>query len=292
MARIRTLKPEFPHSESMGHVSRDARLTFILMWTLADDSGRLRGNSRMLASLLFPYDDDAPGLIESWLTELEQQGCIVRYSADGTTCVQICNWLKHQKIDKPSASKLPPFDESSRIVANPLERSSEDQGSRTGIKDQGSKDQEGNAPRAKRSTATRLPDDFELTPERIAYAQEQRIDPQRTFQNFRDHWKSAGTANARKLDWDAAWRIWCRNEQKFTGGSTSRISTATPATNDQAAWAEARFLAKEIGFRDPHPGETVTAYARQAKESKDRPPTVPLAERRGLAGIKRIGALV
>lgn len=119
----------------MGRVSRDARLCFVQMWTIADDSGRLRGNSRMLASLLFPYDNDAPGLIDSWLSELEQEGCINRYLADGSTYIEIANWLSHQKIDKPSPSKIPAFDESSRILANPRERSSEDQGSRT--KDQG-----------------------------------------------------------------------------------------------------------------------------------------------------------
>jgi len=137
MARIRTIKPEFPQSESMGRISRDARLTFVLSWTMADDSGRLRGNSRMLASLLFPYDNDAPGLIDGWLAELEHEGCIDRYSVDGQSYVQIRNWLNHQKIDKPSASKLPEFNESSRILAKPLDHSSEDQGSRT--KDQGPK---------------------------------------------------------------------------------------------------------------------------------------------------------
>lgn len=123
MARIRTIKPEFPHSESMGRVSRDARLTFIELWTLADDAGRLRGNSRMLASLLFPYDDDAKKLMEGWLVELEREKCIVRYLVDGTSYIQICNWLTHQKIDKPSPSKLPPFDESSRTVSTPREDS-------------------------------------------------------------------------------------------------------------------------------------------------------------------------
>lgn len=116
MARIRSIKPEFPHSESMGEISRDARLTFILLWTLADDSGRLRGNSRMLASLLYPYDNDAPELIDGWLCELESQRCLVRYKADGSSYIQIYNWLIHQKIDKPSKSKIPPFDESSRIL--------------------------------------------------------------------------------------------------------------------------------------------------------------------------------
>jgi hypothetical protein len=135
MARIRTIKPELPQSESMGRVSRDARLTFIELWTLADDEGRLRGNSRMLASLLFPYDDDAKDLIDGWLTELEVEECLVRYKVGGDTYIQISNWLIHQKIDKPSKSKIPEFDESSRILANPREVSSEDQGSRT--KDQG-----------------------------------------------------------------------------------------------------------------------------------------------------------
>ena len=133
MARIRSIKPEFPQSESMGNVSRDARLTFILLWTLADDEGRLRGNSRMLASLLFPYDDGEDGHVsttgknvEAWLDELEREGCIVRYQIDGAAYVQVSNWLIHQKIDKPSKSKIPSFDESSRNLANPLEVSSEE----------------------------------------------------------------------------------------------------------------------------------------------------------------------
>ena len=131
MARIRSIKPELPQSESMGKVSRDARLLFVLTWTLADDEGRLRGSSRMLASLLFPYDDDAPGLIDGWIAELVAEGCVHVYSVDGSTYMQIAKWLNHQKIDKPSKSKIPEFVESSRIVAN----------ARGGIKDQGSKDQ-------------------------------------------------------------------------------------------------------------------------------------------------------
>ena len=129
MGRIRTIKPEFPHSESMGRVSRDARLTFILLWTLSDDSGRLRGSSRMLASLLFPYDDDAKDLIDAWLSELERESCIARYMIAGTSYLQVCNWSKHQKIDKPSGSKIPPPEEGSRILSNPRAVSSEDQGS-------------------------------------------------------------------------------------------------------------------------------------------------------------------
>jgi len=136
MARIRTIKPEFPQSESMGRISRDARLCFVQLWTIADDSGRLRGASRMLASLLFPYDDDAPGLIDGWLTELEREECIHRYKSDGQHYIEICNWLSHQKIDKPSESKIPSFanirEDSPRI----REHSTLDQGMDQGM-DQG-----------------------------------------------------------------------------------------------------------------------------------------------------------
>lgn len=135
MGRIRTIKPDFPHSESMGNISRDARLAFILLWTLADDEGRLRGSSRMLASLLFPYDQDASKLMEGWLRDLEKEGCILRYEVAGTHYLELCNWLKHQKIDHPGKSKIP---HSSEASVNPREDSRNvawDQGLR--IKDQG-----------------------------------------------------------------------------------------------------------------------------------------------------------
>lgn len=133
MARIRTIKPEFPQSESMGRVSREARYCFVMLWTLADDSGRLRGNSRMLASLLYPYDDDASGLISGWLDELQREGCVFRYEVDGAAYIEITNWLSHQKIDKPSESKLPSPREDSRKPAKPTRRIKE--GTKEGTKE-------------------------------------------------------------------------------------------------------------------------------------------------------------
>ncbi len=120
MARIRTLKPEFPQSETIGKLSREARLLFVLLWTIVDDEGRARAASRMLASLLYPYDDDAPSLIDGWMGELERHGCVRRYEVDGSSYLDIPNWLKHQKIDRPSTSKLPPFP---GVFASPREPS-------------------------------------------------------------------------------------------------------------------------------------------------------------------------
>lgn len=126
MARIRTIKPEFPQSESMGRISRDARLLFIMLWTICDDYGKARGNSRALASLLFPYDVDAGERIDTWLGELEREGCILRYETDGNTYVMVRKWKDHQRVDKPTPSRIPdPRDdvgnprENSRAFANP-----------------------------------------------------------------------------------------------------------------------------------------------------------------------------
>lgn len=133
MPRIRTIKPEFAHSESMGRVSRDARLLFVLLWTQCDDAGRTRAASRMLASLLYPYDEDAAALIDGWLAELEREGCIVRYQVDGDTYLEVAKWLKHQKIDRPSKSKFPDPREGSRVFTDPSRKFTQDQGP----KDQG-----------------------------------------------------------------------------------------------------------------------------------------------------------
>lgn len=112
----------------MGRISRDARLAFILMWPHCDDAGRLRASSRALASLLFPFDDDAPKLIERWLVELERERCIIRYQVDGSHYLEVTNFLKHQKIDHPSKSNIPEPREASRGLPEASRNVALDQG--------------------------------------------------------------------------------------------------------------------------------------------------------------------
>ena len=109
--RIRSIKPEFWESESLGRVSREARLLFIGLFSCCDDVGRARASSRLLASRIFPYDDDAFKRLPGWIAELEKQGCIRIYVVDGESYLDLPKWANHQKIDKPSISKLPSFDD-------------------------------------------------------------------------------------------------------------------------------------------------------------------------------------
>lgn len=105
--RIRTIKPEFWASESMGRLSRDVRLVFIGLWSLADDHGRFRADPRFIAGQLFPYDDDGVAIVSRALASLRECSSIVLYEAGGSKYGAICHWRDHQKIDRPSRSRLP-----------------------------------------------------------------------------------------------------------------------------------------------------------------------------------------
>jgi hypothetical protein len=272
MARIRTIKPEFPQSESMGRVSRDARLTFILLWTLADDAGRLRGNSRMLASLLFPYDDDARAHIDTWLQELERERCITRYAIGSDAYLEVSEWRKHQKIDKPSASRLPspqeasapapthvanprePSREPANELAKPREPSSEDLG-----RDQGG-DQEGTgtgtgtgSASESRRASRKCPDSFAVTDELYQWASEHEPqllseDLERETAKFRDH------TFARAInEWPAAWRNWMRRAAENRRPRQGPMRESFAERDERLArerWAEAtgRPIQADPGF--------------------------------------------
>lgn len=79
---------------------------------------------------------------------------------------------------------------------------------------------------AKRALATHLPDDFALTPERRAVAEAEKVPADRTFESFCDYWRSLSGQKARKRDWDATWRNWCRKQAdwqpKATGPKRTR----------------------------------------------------------------------
>lgn len=57
MARIRSIKPEFPQSESIGKLSRDARPLFVLLWTIA---ARSNGDVSDLSYIQFARLKTAP----------------------------------------------------------------------------------------------------------------------------------------------------------------------------------------------------------------------------------------
>lgn len=107
--RIRTLKPEMWADEKIGQLSRDARLLFVGLITMADDEGRLRALPAAIIGHVFPYDDDVTNAkLAKWMRELEQSGLIVTYEASARPYAALTGWSKHQKVNRSNPSELPP----------------------------------------------------------------------------------------------------------------------------------------------------------------------------------------
>jgi hypothetical protein len=103
-------------------------------------------------------------LMEGWLSELEHESHIRRYQADGDTYLEIANFLKHQKIDKPTPSKLPKFAENSPKPTRTVAKNSL---GREGIigRDQGGEgDERASAPPPEKPIAL-IPDETPVTQE-------------------------------------------------------------------------------------------------------------------------------
>lgn len=134
MARIRTIKPEFFSSERIAQLSRDARLTFIGLWTESDDYGVAEGNARVIKGHLWAFDDDVtPAVVERHIAEMledKPRPLIQTFEADGRRYIHILGW-PHQKINRPSGKRnpsppglTPPPDEDSRNTHGGLSESS------------------------------------------------------------------------------------------------------------------------------------------------------------------------
>ncbi|WP_282697770.1 hypothetical protein [Streptomyces sp. CC208A] len=109
MARIRTIKPEAFESEDLASVDVTAMVTFFGLLTQADDSGRFRDHPAIIAGRLWALRaDHTPANVAVDLEQLAGAGLICRYTGcDGNSYLHVVTWEKHQKIDRPSASRRP-----------------------------------------------------------------------------------------------------------------------------------------------------------------------------------------
>ncbi|WP_033252472.1 hypothetical protein [Kitasatospora phosalacinea] len=109
MARIRSVKPETWVSETLAEVSIPAMVTFLGMTNHADDHGRHRDNAAIVCGLVWPLREEITRAdVEDHLEQLAAAGAVCRYTGcDGRKYFHYPTWRSHQKIDKPSLSRLP-----------------------------------------------------------------------------------------------------------------------------------------------------------------------------------------
>jgi hypothetical protein len=122
MARIRTIKPEFWGDEKMAPLSAVDRLVFLGLISMADDAGRTVDNIKTVDGFIFPETDESS---RDSLANLASTGRIIRYTSEsGQKLIQVANWLRHQKVDRPSRYVLPAPAECSRECRESIDKDS------------------------------------------------------------------------------------------------------------------------------------------------------------------------
>ena len=108
MARIRSIKPEAFHSESLSQCSVEAERTFWGMSTIADDKGRLKDQPAVINGALWCLrPQHTAEAVDDEIGQLVAAGVLCRYSVDGKGVIHFPTWDDHQKINRPGKSRLP-----------------------------------------------------------------------------------------------------------------------------------------------------------------------------------------
>ena len=242
MARIRTIKPEFWQDYQLAQrFTRDQRLFYIALWNEADDEGRFQAHPVRLKGSIFPYDNDVHGaFIEGSLRALALAGKLLLYEVNGEPYAQLTNFSTHQKINRPSKSRIPNppkdlpdpktiFSEDSVNAHGGLSECSLTEGKGREMEEEPPLVPPTKPPRKKKKA---LPDSWEPTEQHSRLAEEEGVNLDREMKKFRDH----ASANGRtQLDWDSAFRNWLRKAAEL-GGNGSRPNRPSNAPDMYKPW--------------------------------------------------------
>lgn len=258
MARIRTIKPDFWRDENLAAVSPEAALLAIGLLNHADDEGYFNAHPKLIESDIFPLRELSRP-ITVMVDELFKIGYIQLFEGvDGKRYGHIHNFSKHQVINKKNPSKIKdlcglPENYHTTTVELPV-----------GMEGNGKeKEKELKSPQR----GSRLANDFVLTKDWILFCEQQRPDlkPVEVFEQFKDYWCSKPGKDGVKLDWQATWRNWVRNQKAVKPNFADIGRVTVPPSNEPDAALE-KIKADERITRPP----TLAELARMAELRKVR----------------------
>ena len=230
--RIRTIRPEFYQSESVGSMTWKARLVFINLWSYVEDNGVNLDNPRLFRGQCMPYDDSVLDDIEDAFAELEQCGSIIRYERDGKRLLFVPGFEKWQNIQRPGTCHyLPPDgwdkrgckiipDDSGQLQEHSCE-SPDDSGqlqdcSRSSSSSRsGKKEEENKFSSSKEITADCYHDSIEYAAtDRTIASEYANLDVTGAWNAFASrHQGETRTVN----DWTRQWKGWCQRRANMSG---------------------------------------------------------------------------
>ena len=115
MPRIRSLKPEHRQHRKVGPLDHVTYRLWVGMICEADDEGRLIADPEQLRVLIFGFRPEVTAqTVTDGLVCLQQVGLIRLYTVQSTQFAAFTSWIDHQRINRPTPSKLPPYKESAR----------------------------------------------------------------------------------------------------------------------------------------------------------------------------------
>jgi len=251
MARIRTIKPEFWCDEKLSPLSAIDRLVFLGLISMSDDYGRVHDNIKIIDAFVFPNSDDS---VRESLANLSR---IIRIrrgkSSSGMPIIEIVNWDRHQKVDKPQPKlALPPISTKTQenVDENAIRESFENH-SRTAL--------ELVAPLTPTPTPTPTNDQRPTIVDQVAKATTRTkskfvaptLEEVQSYcleaaialdaEQFFDHYEAQGwkISNGRAIvNWRAAARKWARNEALFAAKPQPKTFAQQRVENTQSAIEE------------------------------------------------------
>jgi len=259
--RIRTIKPEVAKDEALWDVTQETgipvNLAFIHLWCWADREGRFEWRPRALKVECLPYWD---GDFSRVLDALATRGFVFPYTVQGRKYGVIVTFKKHQAINgKEEPSRLPPppddfAEQALKASVSHVEHTSStcearvedvsirsatrhgrvtapnlvpvpfpsggDPGGGNGDDSPAPDEPKSKTRRAPKIRSRRIPDDWQPSDAHRELAKKLGVDIDEQLTEIRDHEYAQP-----KSDWDAAFRKWLRNADKWRGKGRPSSST-------------------------------------------------------------------
>lgn len=92
----------------MASLSYEARLLLVGLISFADDEGRFIATIAAIRGYVYPHDGITDAHVRKLRDELADTKIIVVYRADGLELGAFPSWLRHQRINRPTPSVIPP----------------------------------------------------------------------------------------------------------------------------------------------------------------------------------------
>lgn len=237
----RILREGILTSERVNALSPPAEVFYRRLMSVVDDYGRFDGRPGLLRVSCFPLRVDTvrEADISRWIAECVKAGLLVLYAVGGKPYLELQDFKQQQRAKSkcPSPSDGQMLDVCEADAKQVLSKGSADVHLGGVVSEVVGVLPSPPAPPAPTPAApkapasapvdpkgSRLPSDWVLPDDWATWCEEQRpdLDPRQVADGFRDFWVGKAGRDARKTDWLATWRNWCRGQKPGTRQTGSR----------------------------------------------------------------------